>query len=38
MALSFRGPDAAPLTLRVNGARVEVLVEARRGVRTWSWI
>ena len=30
MALGFRGPDAAPLTLHVNGARVEVLAEPRR--------
>ena len=30
MAVSFRGPDAAPLALRVNGTRVEVLVEPRR--------
>jgi xanthine dehydrogenase YagT iron-sulfur-binding subunit len=30
MALDFRGPDAVPLTLHVNGQSVQVCVEPRR--------
>ncbi len=30
MALNFRGPDAVPLTLQINGEAHQVLVEPRR--------
>ena len=30
MAMNFRGPDEVPVTLRVNGERVQVSIEPRR--------